>query len=235
MKNNILYIAMSLLVTFALASCDDDSTEGQTWITYYPAIELEGDETMYVDKGSDYEEPGYTATYNGEDVSDQVTISGSVDTSASGIYYITYSVSADGSTASASRTVVVLDPDDPIEGLYDTDESCYRLYSGSYVYYGGYEILILNYGDYYYVDDLLGGYYRDYCGYGDSYAMEGGIIANDDNTIELYYSYVSGWGDSAEFMSDGVFDPETGTMSWMIEYTTYPMDFYVTMYKRTIE
>ena len=234
MRKNI-FIAMVLLASvMAFTSCDDDSTGGLTRITYYPELTLEGDETVYLDKGSEYVEPGYTALLNGEDVSDQVIVSGTVDGSTSGIYTITYTIyNEDGFSSSATRTVIVLDPNDEVEGIYYTDANSYRLYSGNQVVYGGsYEILIINYGGYYYVDDLLGGWYRDRAGYGDNYAMQGYIYVNDDYTVELLDSYVPGWGDTAEFMSDGKFDPETGTMSWMIEYTTYPMDFYVTMYKQ---
>lgn len=234
MKQKTIYLMMSAAVALLMASCTADSTDGETWTVYYPSLTLEGDETVYLDKGSEYVEPGYTATNEGQDVSDQVVVSGTVDGSTSGIYTITYSISnSDGYSASTSRTVIVLDPDDEVEGIYLTDASSYRLYSGNQVVYGGnYQVLIINYGDSYYVDDLLGGWYRDRAGYGDNYAMQGYITVNEDYTIELLDSYVTGWGDSAEFMSDGTFDPETGTISWMIEYTTYPMDFYVTMYKQ---
>lgn len=234
MKKNIFILMTLLMAGLAFTGCTDDSTDGMTRITYYPELSLEGDATMYVDNGSEYVEPGYSALLNGEDVTDQVIVSGSVDATTSGIYSITYTIyNEDGFSSTATRTVIVLDATDPVEGIYDTDPANYRLYSGAQVAYGGsYEILVINYGGYYYVDDLLGGWYRDRAGYGDSYAMQGYILVNDDNSIELLDSYVSGWGDSAEFMSDGKFDPATGTLSWMIEYTTYPMDFYVTMYKR---
>lgn len=233
MRKNIL-IALAIGAVMTFTACDDDSTGGLTRITYYPELTLEGDATYYVDKGTEYVEPGYVATLNGEDVTDQVIVSGTVDGNTSSIYTITYTIyNEDGFSSSATRTVIVLDPNDEIEGIYDTDPANYRLYSGAQVAYGGsYEILVINYGGYYYVDDLLGGWYRDRAGYGDNYAMQGYIYVNSDYTVELLDSYVSGWGDSAEFMSDGKFDPATGTLSWMIEYTTYPMDFYVTMYKR---
>lgn len=228
----ILLIAFAAVVT--LVGCKDVTTDGVTFITYYPELTLVGDATMYLDKGTAYEEPGYTATLNGEDVSDQVIVDGTVDGYTSGIYTVTYTIyNEDGFSSSATRTVIVLDASDEIEGIYDTDVNSYRVYSSTTTVYGGsYEILVINMGSYYYVDDILGGYYADRAGYGDNYAMEGYISVNDDYTVELLYSYVTGWGDSAEFMQDGTFDPETGTLSWMIEYTTYPMDFYVTMYKR---
>ncbi len=234
MKNNkFLLIALGVLASFMLASCDED-TEGVTGITYYPVLELDGETYMIVDKGTAYEEPGYTATLNGEDVTDQVTVTSTVDTSTSGVYSVTYSITnEDGFASTSSRTVVVLDANDPVEGIYDTDPACYRLYNGNQTAYSySFEILVIGEGDgVYYVEDLLGGWYCQRAGYGTNYAMEGYIYVSD-GTVELLDSYVPGWGDTAEFMSDGTWDEETGTLSWMIEYTTYPMDFYVTMYKR---
>ncbi len=225
---------MMLIVAVTFTACGDKDTEGLTRITYYPTLELEGDATLYWDKGTPYEDPGYYSELNGEDVTDQVTVSGTVDYNTSGIYTITYTsmTNEDGFSSSASRTVIVLDPNDPVEGIYYTDANNYREYNGAQVLYGdSYQVLVINEGGYYYVDDLLGGWYCQRAGYGTSYAMEGYISINDDGTVELLDSYVPGWGDAAEFMSDGVWDAATGTLSWMIEYTTYPMDFYVTMYK----
>lgn len=232
MKKYIAFLPIALLL---LTACDEETAD-KTFITYYPELTLAGDATVYVDKGSEYEEPGYSATLNGEDVTDQVIVSGEVDASTSGIYTITYLIyNEDGFSSSATRTIIVLDASDPVEGIYMTDPNNYRLYSGAQVAYGdSYQILVIGQGDgYYYVDDLLGGWYRDRAGYGDSYAMQGYIIVDADaGTVELYYGYVPGWGDYAEFMSDGSYDATTGTISYMIEYTTYPMDFYVTMTKQ---
>ena len=225
---------MMLIVAVNFSACDDKDSEGLTRITYYPTLELEGGSTIYWDKGTPYEDPGYYSELNGEDVTDQVTVSGTVDYNTSGIYTLSYTslINEDGFSSSATRTVIVLDPNDPIEGVYNTDPSSYRLYNDNQTLYNGsYEILVINEGDYYYVDDLLGGWYCQRAGYGTNYAMEGYIAINDDGTVELLDSYVPGWGDAAEFMSDGKWDEASGTMSWMIEYTTYPMDFYVTMYK----
>lgn len=234
MKKNILYLMFLVLPSIALTSCEGDSSEGLTRITYYPVLTMEGDEVMQVDKGTTFVDPGCTAEMDGEDVTDQIVTTGTVDTSTSGVYTITYAAyNSDGFSATTTRTVVVLDPNDPIEGYYDTDPASYRLYNGSQTEYGdSYEVLVINNGDgTYSFDDLLAGWYSVRAGYGTSYAMQAVVAIDDDGKMSLVSSLVSGWGDSASAL-EGSFDAATSTMTWNVEYTTYPMNFYVTMYKR---
>lgn len=223
---------MAFVFTLALTSCGEDSTAGMTDITYYAELTLEGETTMYVDKGDAYEEPGYSAVMNGEDVTDQVEVTSNVDTSTSGVYTITYSiVNEDGFYTTSTRTVIVLDPNDPIEGYWDTDENNYRDYEGQTAYGDSYEILIINNGDgTYYVEDLLGGWYYYRAGYGSSYAMTGNI-AIDGSTVTLVDSYIAGWGDGLDYLDQGTYDATTETLSWHVSYAGY-LEFYVTMYKR---
>lgn len=233
MKTKLLITMAFVGIAMIFNSCTDDSTEGLTRITYYPELTLEGDKTLYLDKGASFTDPGYTAILNGEDVSDQVEISTNLNTNKSGIYTISYSImNADGFSSSASRKVIVTDPNDAIEGIYYTDPESYRLYNGAQVAYGNsFGILILNNGDgTYNVDDLLGGWYCQRAGYGSDYAMQGIISVSADGSIEMLASYVPGWGDTATGMTDGKF--EDGTITWNLEYTDYPFFFIVTMYKR---
>ena len=233
MKTKLLITMAFVGIAMIFNSCTDDSTEGLTRITYYPELTLEGDKTLYLDKGASFTDPGYTAILNGEDVSDQVEISTNLNTNKSGIYTISYSiVNADGFSSSASRKIIVTDPNDAIEGIYYTDPESYRLYNGAQVAYGNsFTILILNNGDgTYNVDDLLGGWYGQRAGYGSNYAMQGIISVSADGSIDMLASYVPGWGDTATGMTDGKF--EDGTITWNLEYTDYPFFFIVTMYKR---
>lgn len=235
MKNRLLYWAMLAFAALWMSSCDDDSTAGMTRITYYPELTLEGATKLYLDKGTSYVEPGYSAELNGENVTDQVNVVSNVNTANSGVYSISYTiVNADGFSKSASRTVIVTDPNDAAEGVYYTDPNSYRLYEGTQTAYGGsYEILVLNKGDgTYHIDDLLGGWYAQRAGYGSDYAMSSDVTINADGTIELESSLVLGWGDCANELTEGYFDAATGTMSWNVSYTDYPFNFYVTMYKR---
>lgn len=223
---------IAFVFTLTLISCGEDSTAGLTHITYYAELTLEGESTLYLDKGDTFVEPGYTATMNGEDVTDQVTVTSNVDTSTSGVYTISYSiVNDDGFYSTATRKVIVMDPNDPIEGYWDTDADSYRDYNGQTLYGASYPILIFNNGDGTYdVEDMLGGWYYYRAGYGSSYAMAG-VITIDGSTVTLESSYIPGWGDSLDSLEDGVYDAATGMLSWHVSYAGY-LEFYVTMYKR---
>ncbi len=234
MKNKLLYLVIFALAAISLASCEGVTTEGMTRITYYPELTLEGNTTLYLDKGTTFIDPGYIAILNGEDVTPQVQVTSNVDMSKSGVYSINYViVNADGFASNARRMVIVTDPNDPVEGIYFMDPNSYRVYNGAKVTYNGlYRVLVLNNGNgTYNVDDLLGGWYSQRANYGTSYAMQGRISVADDGSVTMLSSYVPGWGDSANFMADGMFDAATKCLSWMIEYTSNKMEFYVTMYK----
>lgn len=75
-------------------------------VTY---IHLVGDVNMTIKSGTRYEEPGYSAVdaIDG-DITDKVTISGTVDITKPGTYRIVYSViNSEGVTTSTIRTVTV--------------------------------------------------------------------------------------------------------------------------------
>ncbi|MFA8437662.1 immunoglobulin-like domain-containing protein [Pueribacillus sp. YX66] len=77
-----------------------------------PAITLNGDNPMIVKQGDSYEEPGATAQDNFDgDVSDDIEISGDVDTNTIGTYTVTYMVSDSvGNVSTVERTVNVVEP-----------------------------------------------------------------------------------------------------------------------------
>lgn len=78
--------------------------------TIPPEITLSGDLTVEMDMGTQYAEPGYSATDNGDgDITDKVTVSGNLDTSYPGTYVLTYTaVDQAGNEATAQRTVKVV-------------------------------------------------------------------------------------------------------------------------------
>lgn len=232
MKNKILFTMILALAALFVASCDDDSSEGLTRITYYPTLTLQGDDYIYLDKGSTYTEPGYKATLQGTDVSDQVKVTTNLDTKTSGLYTINYVITnADGFSKSAVRYVVVTDPKALVEGIYYTNAASYRVRNGATTVYGAsFEIMVFSKGGTTYsVDDLLGGYYCQRAGYGTKYNLAGTIDVAADGTVTLKESYVPGWGDSADGLTGGKFDKDTKTLSWDVVYAA--MDFFVTMTK----
>ena len=226
----IIYFAIGAVVAMTLAASCTKESEGLTRITYYPVLELEGETTMLVDKGSSFNEPGYTATLNGEDVSADVRIESNVNTSKSGIYSVVYSiVNSDGFSSVAKRTVIVFDFEDPVEGIYTVDPSSYRLYNGAQLAFGrAFQIYVLANGDgTYLVDDILGGWYCQRAGYGTDYAMQA-TISISGGSVNLINSFIPGWGDSLVDWADGSF--ADGTLSYTACYVS-GMEFHITMSK----
>lgn len=217
MKKNILYSMLFALVALVMASCGDKESEGLSRLTYYPSIQLKGETYMVWDKGVAFEDPGYVSEMNGEDVTSQVTISGSVDVNKSGIYNLTYTTckNDDGFDASASRTVVVLDPNSAIEGFYTNLATSNR--NGT-AYGKPYQVLVIDNGDgTVSVDDLLGGWYCQRAGYGTKYAMQGTLGVAEDGTLTLIDSFVPGWGDSADTF-EGKYDAAANTINFVLVY-----------------
>ena len=235
MKKSIICLVALFALALGFTSCEKESA-GLTSITYFAEIVLEGDATMVVDKGSEFVDPGFTATMKGEDVTDKVEVNSNVDTSTSGVYSVVYSiVNADGFPASATRTVIVLDLSSAIEGFWACSPASHRTNTntGADVAYGAsFEILIIDNGDgTYFVDDLLAGWYAQRAGYGDSYAMQAIISIADDGAITLESSNVPGWGDAADALSaDSKYDAGAKTITYTVTYAGY-LDFSVELNK----
>ena len=233
MKKNILLIAALALLTLGFTSCEKES-EGLTRITYYATLELEGPTYTEIHKGDPDSEPGYSAVMQGKDVTSQVKVTGSVNPQVAGVYTVVYSIeNADGFVSSSSRTVIVIDADDPIQGHWTVTPTSFRSYKGNDVEYGdSFDILIVgNNGDgNYYVDDLFAGWYAQRAGYGSNYAMEGVIKVADDGTITLLESLVAGWGDSLAGIKDGKYDSAAKQIVYKATYVS-GMVFDVTLNK----
>lgn len=90
-----------------------------------PELTLTGESALSLELGSTYTEPGYTATDNCDgDITDRVTVSGSVDTSAAGTYTLVYTVKDSyDNTATASRTVTVREPEPETTPQETTDSA----------------------------------------------------------------------------------------------------------------
>jgi hypothetical protein len=111
MKYKIFFLS---LIISLLGACNkdtitqNDNQVGESTITYYAVLTLNGQPIMSVVKGTTFTDPGVTATVNGQTI--DYTTTGTVDASTSGLYVLTYSaVNKDGYSSSVSRTVVVID------------------------------------------------------------------------------------------------------------------------------
>lgn len=232
MKKYISTMAVGLTL-LTLASCSKD-TEGLTGITYYPVIELEGPINDMAVAGTPFVDPGYSASLNGEDITADVVVTSKMDFNnpQPGYYSITYSATnADGFSAAAVRNVLVAENSDAVSGYYTTNEDSFRDYNGT-IYYGGFPVTVYANGDgTYHISDLLAGWYQYRAGYGANYALEGELSIDAEGNIELLDSYLIGWGDSANGLTDGKFDKEAGTIKYIVDYTEYNMLFHVTLDK----
>ncbi|WP_028911438.1 BT_2262 family domain-containing protein [Prevotella sp. MA2016] len=231
MKKNIFYTMLIAMVTLLVTSCGDKESEGKSRFTYYPVLELQGDDFMVIDKGSTFQDPGFTATLNGEDVSSEVNVQSNINSDKSGVYTVVYSiVNSDGIAANARRTVVVLDSSNAVEGLYYTTPTSYRLREGAQVTYGdSFQLLVIDNGDgTYSADDLLGGWYCQRAGYGDKYAMPATIKIQDGVVIIVGGGGVAGWSDGYSAF-EGTFDAATSTFNLKTTYAG--MDFIQTWVK----
>lgn len=213
------YIFVIFLSAFLFASCEKE-TEGLSRTTFYCELDLKGNPIEFVALGSNFNDPGWIASENGVDVSNKVTVIGTVNTQVAGLYRLVYSVNnADGFAKTASRQVVVYDttPSAMSSGFYTVDANSNR--NGTTFYGRPFTILIYQVSPgRFYVSDLFGGYYDQRAGYGSSYAMVGRIALSGSNEITLLSSSVAGWGDSLDDLIDGSFDPATNTAKWTAQY-----------------
>ncbi len=231
----IIYSLLFFCALIGFGGCEK-TTEGLTYVTYYVNFEMNGDNPMLVQVGDSFTDPGVVAMEGEEDVTASVTIDSDVDANEIGLYAISYSaMNADGFSSSVKRTVIVYDPaiTTDASGAYTVDSSVsYRDMSGTQsAFKGDFSVSVEQVAPgIFSISDFLGGWYDQGAAYGSSYAMTGYFKLNADNTIEPLSSSVAGWGDSMDSMRDGKYDPETGQISWYIDYAGQ-MTFYVVMNK----
>lgn len=219
MKKNILFAALlALAVPTVFTSCEDDESEGKSRITYYAILELNGDANMSTQVGTAFNDPGCTATMGGEDVSDQVVTSGNVNTNKLGFYTLNYSVvNPDGFSASASRTVAVVDKNNFASVYFGESQYGARHYFNA-------PIVISDNGDgTYSINDFAGGFYSygrypGYDAYGYDFFLEATLKLNADNTIEVVETGKWYWGDDKPVLLNGTYDPVTGTVSLDMDF-----------------
>lgn len=84
-----------------------------------PTITLYGNKTITINVGDSYNDPGYSAKDSlGSNITARVSVSGNVNTSVPGTYYITYSVTDNyGNRATVNRVVVVKSNNVSLSGI----------------------------------------------------------------------------------------------------------------------
>ena len=79
----------------------------------FPKIDLRGEETITLNYKDKYKESGYTASFLGKDITDEVSIDGKVNTTKLGDYDITYTVGKGLFKRKITRHVHVSDTEKP--------------------------------------------------------------------------------------------------------------------------
>lgn len=208
-------------------SCDD-STEDLSKVTYFAELNLKGDDFVKLSVGETYTEPGYEATENGEDISERVKVSGSVNSTTPGFYNLVYSVAnVDGFSVSKSRQVMVVDPDHFASAYQGESQTSTRHYTGAPI------LITKNSDGTYLIDDLLGGlqFYGLNPGFEPMYDFhaEAKVKLNDDNTLSLLE--VGNWYFASQLtlsLTEGKYDPETGVVTMTVDYGGTPLSVTLT-------
>ncbi len=91
-----------------------------------PKITLKGDRNMEVTMAEGYKEPGATAKFSFKDISERIKIDSNVNDKKVGIYEVLYSVNFLDKTATALRTVSVVDKEPPEITLLDGENISIR-------------------------------------------------------------------------------------------------------------
>ena len=91
-----------------------------------PQITLNGEKTMEVTMKDGYQEPGATASFAFHDISKHVKIQSQVNGKKVGTYTVTYTVEYLDKTATAERTVNVIDKEPPVIKLVDGENISIR-------------------------------------------------------------------------------------------------------------
>ncbi len=211
MKKLYIYLLAALPL---LSGCSKDS-EDHSFITDYASLSVSGDDLIILTLGDDYVEPGIKAEIAGDDVTSQIVIDNPFVKGKPGRFIVNYSITnADGYSANASRTIVVLDPSNPVKQGFVT---IHNTRDGSAEEYDV-DILFCSLGDNnYYVSDLLGGFYAQGREYGDAYALPGVINIADDGTVSLVKSESCAFGGSADDV-EGNYDVANGTFKISTSY-----------------
>lgn len=179
-----------LFLSAFVFSCADEA-ENISRITYYPIFEFSGDEVIFANSTNPYEEPGVTATEDGEliDVSQHVTASyfagsvASINVNAADRYIIEYTaVNKDNYSVATDRTVWYVGkgnfaPD--VEGLY-TATVARNGVTPAAANNLKYVIIKKTGANTYAVSDAIGGWYETYRGFGVDYAVKGNTFTLND-------------------------------------------------------
>lgn len=233
MKTSFKILFFAALSSVLMVSCKKKDSADVSRVTNYPTFEVKGDNPMFVEKGTPYNEPGVTATENGSEIDVTTSVVGhyrggnTLDVNTADYYTITYTATnKDGFQGSVTRDVYVAETGDlvnSISGLYTS--TVVRNGTAGAAYTNMKYVLVWDNGDGTYgISDGIGAYYYIGRGYGYNYAAPAKVQANDISANDFTYIpfTVKTFGGVCT-MSDMVADSATKTLSfttvWDAGYT----------------
>lgn len=102
-----LLLPIIAMCTILFTSCDSDSTGDVSSVTFYPNMELNGENLVVLTQGQTYTEMSAKSEAGGATL--PVVIEGTVDTNKPGVYKLKYSsINTDGFPGILNRTVIIL-------------------------------------------------------------------------------------------------------------------------------
>ncbi|MDR2385871.1 MAG: DUF5012 domain-containing protein [Tannerella sp.] len=231
-------IATLLIFFNACINDEDKDSYGISKITFLPELNLVDEGKIYVvEKSVTFVEPGYAAFAGTDDITDAVTVKGTVDVNTAGMYLLEYiAVNPEGFSTTKTRNVFVADLNNPfagdLSGAYTS--SIVRVAGSASSSRGPYTVYLDKLAEgLYHVEDFLGGWYWVGSAYGTAYAYDGIILVHSDGSIDMKWSNTAvGWGDGARLYSPA-YDAANSTFTWgaqMLDATTYI--FNVTLVKQ---
>ncbi len=226
----LINITTIILLTLTFTSCEGDSTEGVSRITYFPDMVITGDPVTFVELASTYTDEGCIAMSGEEEL--EVTTSdiskgryngADMDTNVWDLHTITYTaLNEDGFPGTATREIWVGETGDLV-----TDISGYYLSSVERGTTESYEDLayvsIKKTGaSTYELSCAIGGYYelgREYYAFGDLFRAAGSIITVNDiptNDFSITDADLNNpfWGSNPFTVENFTVIPETKTITF---------------------
>jgi len=239
-----IYTFIGMVMLLILAGCERTfDSEGVSRVTTYPEFNFNGDEVLFVEKGSDFQEPGVSATENGEEIPVVTSVTGTyfvgnagstLDTSVPDIYTINYAATnSDGFDGVVSRTVFVVAQGDLVTSLEGLYTSTVVRDGASGAQYTDMEYVFINKTgeNTYEISDGIGGYYDIGRAYGPTYAAQPATFtANDIPSNDFTFGPAFGvglFGGVAEITSMQV-NAANKTIKFTTEWDS-PFTFEVTL------